>query len=613
MVCRDDSTIEHAGDSQAVEMASAVEWPAGEVRAGLEASSRAAALASGVDGGDLIEALLDESPLAKYLIGPDGRILTWNKAAELLLGYRAEEIVGVSSVVLMPAHFEARWNKARQTVAAQTTVNVESIRRRKDGSLVDVNLTATAVGRRERGYYVVTLRDKSRERAIEAENENLATLVRSSPLAIVSVDTDRRVRTWNAAAGNLFGFQQTEVLGRDIDLLVPPHLRQEALHHSGLLNDGQTIDFQTVRRDRDGHEFAVRLIGTPIMNTSGVATGMALYYRDVTGEVASRNRLEEAEAFSRSILEASQDWIVVLDESQAVVYCNQSVKSQVSAEEAWSAVGRVWRELWPAAQASAIDRSIEEARSGGSARMSAMRVLPNGKKAWFDVLLVKLADTVQAPGRILVIARDITTKKASDDQIAFIVKELSHRAKNLLAVILGMTRGMAEQSQTVEEFKEAICSRIHGLACSHDLLTRQNWTSIDLYSLVRQHLRPFMDPLSPRLLLEGENLHLAPAAAQALGLALHELATNAMKYGALSNATGRLLITCDKGPGGFCFTWRENGGPVVEQPRRRGFGSIVLEEMICESFGSNPGLDFAPSGLVWSMLIPPHALASETE
>jgi PAS domain S-box-containing protein len=573
---------------------------------------RAAVAASGVDPGDLIEALLDESPLAQYLVGPDGRIASWNRAAAELLGYRAEEIIGISSVVLMPAHFRARWFQARKNVAARTMVNVESIRRRKDGSLVDVIVTATAVGRRRDGgipHYVVTLRDKSRERAIEAENENLATLVRSSPLAIVSVDTDRRVRTWNAAADALFGFHQSDVIGRNLDLIVPEHLRQEAREHAGLLNDGKTIEFQTMRCARDGREIAVRLIGTPIMNASGVATGLALYYRDVTSEVASRNRLEEAEAFSRSILEASQDWIVVLDETEAILYCNQSVKAQLGAEPAWSAVGSAWRDLWPPDQVAAIDRSIEEARSSGSARTSAMRLLPGAGKAWFDIMLVKLSDTAQSRGRLLVIARDITTKKASDDQIAFIVKELSHRAKNLLAVILGMTRGMAEQSQSVEQFKEAICSRIHGLACSHDLLTRQNWTSIDLYSLVRQHLRPFLDPLSPRLALKGENLHLGPAAAQALGLALHELATNAMKYGALSNVSGRLLINTSKVASGYRFTWLEQAGPPVTQPRRRGFGSIVLEEMISDSFGTSPVLDFAPSGLAWSMVIPQHVLA----
>jgi PAS domain S-box-containing protein len=575
------------------------------------ADCRADVLSSGVDAGDLIEALLDHSPLANYLVGPDGRIASWNRAAEDLLGYRADEIIGKSSSILMPMHFESRWGQARKNVAAQRTVNVESVRRRKDGGLVDVSLTATAIGHGASGtpYYVVTLRDKSRERAIEAENENLATLVRRSPLAIVSVDTDRRVRTWNAAADALFGFHQAEVVGRNIDMIVPEHLRQAALVQTDLLNEGQTVEFQTLRCARDGREIAVSLLGTPILNASGVATGLALYYRDVTNEVASRHRLEEAEAFSRSILEASQDWIVVLDETEGVLYCNQSVKSQLATEPAWPAVGSAWRDLWPRDQAAAIGRSIEEARSTGSARMSAMRLLPDGRKPWYDILLVKLNDTAHSRGRLLVIARDITTKKASDDQIAFIVKELSHRAKNLLAVILGMTRGMAEESQSVTQFKEAICSRIHGLACSHDLLTRQNWTSIDLHSLVRQHLRPFLDPTSARLTLEGENLHLGPAVAQALGLALHELATNAVKYGALSNASGHLHISSTKVADGYRFTWLEGGGPPVKPPRRRGFGSIVLEEMICESFGTSPVLDFAPSGLTWSMIIPLHALA----
>jgi two-component sensor histidine kinase len=201
--------------------------------------------------------------------------------------------------------------------------------------------------------------------------------------------------------------------------------------------------------------------------------------------------------------------------------------------------------------------------------------------------------------------------KRRQDHAAFLMGELAHRAKNQLAVVKGMALQTARQSATVEELVEQLSQRIQGLAESQDLMVRQNWQGAWLSDLVKAHLDLF--GASSRAQIEGPPLFLNANAVQNIGFALHELATNASKYGAIKSPQGRVLVTW-RGPeedGRIHMDWVERDGPVVQTPERRGFGSLVMTDLVGQALRGTATLDFPPEGIRWHLDFPAsHALTA---
>jgi len=159
-------------------------------------------------------------------------------------------------------------------------------------------------------------------------------------------------------------------------------------------------------------------------------------------------------------------------------------------------------------------------------------------------------------------------------------------------------------AQNPEDFIERFSQRIQALSANQDLLVRNSWDGVQIQDLVRAQLAPFTDLIGSRIAVDGPKLHLTVASAQALGLALHELATNAGKYGALSVITGRLYISWGADDDIFIMSWTERNGPPVSAPKRCGFGTIVIQAMTESSMGGPVYLNYAPSGLSWRLACP---------
>src|SRR6266481_3043898 len=180
---------------------------------------------------------------------------------------------------------------------------------------------------------------------------------------------------------------------------------------------------------------------------------------------------------------------------------------------------------------------------------------------------------------VLAVVRDITERKRAEAQVHQLLREVKHRAKNVLSVVQAMAHQTAANS--VEEFVSRFSERIRGLSSSLDLLVKNEWQNVPLAELVRSQLAHFGDLLERRIVMRGPDLRITAAAAQTIGMALHELATNASKYGALSTASGQVDIAwrLEKAGAGvhrFTMEWSESGGPIVVPPTRRGFGWSVL-------------------------------------
>ena len=220
--------------------------------------------------------------------------------------------------------------------------------------------------------------------------------------------------------------------------------------------------------------------------------------------------------------------------------------------------------------------------------------------------------------RLVSIVTDVTDRKAAEDHAQFLMHELSHRSKNLLAVIQSISRRTARTTATMEEFESRFGRRLQGLAASHDVLVRNSWQGAPLADLMRQQLMPFTDIQSSRVELTGPDIVVTAEATQAIGLAIHELATNASKYGALSVPAGMVKISWSfdsesSASGELLLKWIEQCGPLVAPPSRTGFGHLVIGEMIERSLNAKVILEFLADGLKWSVSIPSNNIVIEAQ
>ena len=228
-------------------------------------------------------------------------------------------------------------------------------------------------------------------------------------------------------------------------------------------------------------------------------------------------------------------------------------------------------------------------------------------RVWRDLVnaLPAAVYITDATGRIIgkvigasKVARDITECKQAQARQDMLTRELHHRTKNLFAVVQSVVSRSFTGKQTVKDAETAVKNRLRSLAQTHALLIEKDWSGADLAAVVRTEMSPYPD----RVTIDGPTLMLSSQAAQNFALAVHELATNAAKYGALSDQAGWVHISWSvvqaNGDSQYSFRWQERGGPLVEPPAIKGFGAVVLEQVMAEYFAVPPKIEFASSG-VW--------------
>jgi two-component sensor histidine kinase len=197
---------------------------------------------------------------------------------------------------------------------------------------------------------------------------------------------------------------------------------------------------------------------------------------------------------------------------------------------------------------------------------------------------------------------DITGRKEAEEHVRRLMQEVNHRANNLLAVVQAIAHHTLTSTRDPADFADRLSKRISGLSASNNLLVSGRWQGVDMRDLASSQLAHFVDA-ADRVELAGPPLRLGPSAAQAIGMALHELATNAVKYGALGSASGRVRLawTLDGSDGERTFTleWSEQGGPPVRPSSRTGFGHLVIGQMIEQALAGTTHLDLQETGLRW--------------
>jgi PAS domain S-box-containing protein len=208
------------------------------------------------------------------------------------------------------------------------------------------------------------------------------------------------------------------------------------------------------------------------------------------------------------------------------------------------------------------------------------------------------------------VSTDITERENRAKHVEFIMRELSHRSKNLLMIIQAVARQSIRQSSGLEDFERQFNERLASLARLHDLLIQEEWRGASLRAITQTQVGPFA---GSRIRIEGAEILLKPDIAQVISMVLHELATNASKYGALSNTIGNVLVLWDfvgDQRNRLSLRWQESDGPAVLQPQRRGFGTVVLERMALQIPDASASLKFLTTGVVWYLEAPLESFVS---
>lgn len=206
----------------------------------------------------------------------------------------------------------------------------------------------------------------------------------------------------------------------------------------------------------------------------------------------------------------------------------------------------------------------------------------------------------------LVAIQDITEHKEAESRIQFLMGEVAHRSKNMLTVVQGIARLTAKNTDP-EDFITKFTERLSALVSNQSVLVDNKWTSLTMERLARSHMQPYTSGKSGQVIFKGPELALNAKSAQSIGMALHELATNAVKYGALSKPEGSVEITWaieNEDGEEFVVEWIEKNGPPVEIPLRKGFGDKVVRQMASSSVSGRVTLDYDPSGVRWSLRAP---------
>lgn len=457
---------------------------------------------------------------------------------------------------------------------------------------LDVDDSAVAHGLRSTAEYRVRLYE---------------TILRATPDLVYIFDLQHRFTYANPALLAMWGRTWDEAIGKTcLELGYEPwHAEMHDREIDQVVATREPVRGDVPFNGTQGRRIYDYLM-VPVIGPDGEVEAVAGTTRDVT----DRKELEEAQRKSEERLSA------MVNATSDLIYRCSPDWSQVQIVGGSALVGNpgILPPDWMATylhpeDRALVERAIAEARVSDDTFHAEHRVArEDGAWAWVSSRAVPIR---QADGRVTEwfgAATDISERRRHDEHQRLLVNELNHRVKNTLAIVQSMAlqtlRDCDDASLAADRFE----SRLHALSHAHDMLTRKRWEGASLDDIVRAAIAPCVQQGTDRFEIEGESVDLDPQRALALTMALHELCTNAMKYGALSVPEGRVTIrwTCDGiGPARhLALRWEERGGPPVAPPTRRGFGSRLIERGLRHDLGGEVGLDFAPAGVVCRIHVP---------
>ncbi|MDB5452017.1 MAG: histidine kinase [Caulobacteraceae bacterium] len=307
-----------------------------------------------------------------------------------------------------------------------------------------------------------------------------------------------------------------------------------------------------------------------------------------------------------AIIDSAKDYAIFTIDAAGVITSWSSGAAAVIGYSRDEAVGMHFGALFtePDRSADAPAAEIARALREGRAEDTRWHKRKDGELFWANGVTMVMRDG-DSPSLLKVI-RDETPSRRADEQRVLLLHELNHRIKNTLATVQSIADQTLRGAKVDVRVRTVLAQRLRAVSEAHDVLVDQNWAGADLMAIVAGALEPFMSAYTDRLAVGGPDIRLAPNEAVAISLVLHELATNAVKYGALSTAEGRIRVEWNLAQNGrgerqMNLLWAEEGGPAVEPPDHRGFGARLIDRLFEQETNGEAKIDFAPQGLRCSM------------
>ncbi|WEK47448.1 MAG: PAS domain S-box protein [Candidatus Andeanibacterium colombiense] len=436
---------------------------------------------------------------------------------------------------------------------------------------------------------------------MKAQDHFYAALVESSDDAIVAKDLGSVVVSWNPAAERLFGYSAEEMVGESIRRLIPPERQQEEDAILAKITQGERFpQFTTERLRKDGSRVKVFVTVSPVLDRHGNIVGACKMARDATAYLAAQRRIEESERLFRALADNIPQIAWVAEPDGRVSWANCRLEEYTGLTAAEIDDGRRAEIHHPEHMIRVLARYHHSMETGEEWEEIFPLKGRDGQYRWF---LARAHPVHGSDGRIthwVGTHTDIHDQREQTDKVRLMLNEINHRTKNLIATVQALARRTATSSD--QDFVERFEARMMGLATNQDLLVRGEWREVDLEELIRRQLG-FLGDDHRQFEISGPSAALTAPAAEAIGMAAHELATNSLKYGALSVGRGKVAIgwEIDLETAGLHLWWRERGGPAVSPPARKGFGTTLIAELPRAKLQAEVTLEFDPAGLRWSL------------
>jgi PAS domain S-box-containing protein len=456
-------------------------------------------------------------------------------------------------------------------------------------------------------WHVLEQREELEDREVRLANEarEYRLIDAAQDFAIYELDSEGRILTWNKGAERLKGWKAHEVIGKPYNILHTPESRATNAPGRELKIAAETGRFEeeAPRMRKDGSVFAAHVSLFPLRDEHGEVTGYVKITRDISDRSKAGKAILESRRRMEGIVQSAMDAIITIDEEQRVVLFNPAAEKifgfsvdEILGQPVTMLIPEQYRDHHEDHGRRFFESGVINRKLESTNPLLAQR--HNGDQFPIEASISQVTVGGERVGTIIL--RDITERKMNEESRALLAREVDHRAKNALAVaqaLVGLTK-----ADTKEEFAEAVRGRIESLGRAHSLLSQSQWRGAPLDQLIRDEMLPYAK--DKQLLLKGPKVTCRADAVQSLSLLFHELATNAVKYGALGRDSGHVEITWQREADIMLISWKEEGGPPVVPPKRKGFGTRLLNQVSGRQLNAKLEFDWDPHGLQLQIRLP---------
>lgn len=445
---------------------------------------------------------------------------------------------------------------------------------------------------------------------MDDETARLRRLVDLSPAAIVETNACGLVRFANPRWYEMRGDDGVDTTSQRLQDLLTPASMQAYQDAVVALQSGVpvvVVDLSLTRKD--GAPVHVSASVTMLADATGAFAGLAANFTDITERVIAERKLQASETRLRQILDNTVALVGIMRPDGTLIEANQPALATAGLTRDDVIGKKFWDCFWwnhNTATMAELEAAITRAAQGETLRYDAYIRMVNDVIIPIDFMLSPVLDENGNVELLVPSGFDISDRKRSEEQLAFVMREVNHRSKNMLAVVQSILRQM--KSDDIAQFVHDFSARLRALSACQDLLVNAPNDSPNILDLIEAQLSHFAILDSSRLHLSGPALAISSESAQNLGMAIYELATNASKYGAMSREKGRISITWAVENDVFQLVWQESDGPEVTKPSGSGFGTVVLQDMLSMALNATTTIAYDPDGLRWSLDCPMSAI-----